>query len=173
MEILKTTSQGKNELLSDEGLKLLNYRIEQEEASSRLYLAMSVWLDNNGYSGAASLWKKYSDEELTHANWSREYLLAMGVTPSVPMLSAPKSNFAGLPEIIKESYDHEIVVTKQCKQLAAACLKGGDYLLFQLAGKFLKEQIEEHEKMQNLMDKLAAFGTDKIALRLLDNELGG
>jgi len=28
-------------------------------------------------------------------------------------------------------------------------------------------------KMQDLMDELDAFGTDKIAMRLLDNKLGG
>lgn len=162
----------RNPLLSDTGLQLLNYRIEQEELSARLYLSMSMWLNDNGYQGAAKKWKQYSDEEMSHANWAREYLLAMGVQPSTPALAQMKQTFGGLPEIINMSYNHEITVTKQCKEMAASAQKEGDYLLYQLAFKYLGEQVEEHEKMQDLVDKLEAFGTDKIALRLLDEELG-
>jgi len=164
--------RGKNPLLSDECISVLQYRIQQEELSSRLYQAMSLWLNNEGYSGAASLWMKYSQEELTHANWSRDYLLAMGITPDVPLLTAQPNVFPGLPQIIEQSYDHEILVTKQCKELADRAFKCGDHMLYTLAGQYLKEQIEEHDKMQTWVDKLKAFGSDKIALRLLDNEMG-
>ena len=47
---------GKNPMMSEEVEKLLNYRIEQEEQSSRIYLAMSMWLTNTGYLGAGKLW---------------------------------------------------------------------------------------------------------------------
>ena len=53
---------------------LINYRISQEEYSSRLYLAMSNWLQNNGYNGASKLFKKWTDEEMVHANFSYSYL---------------------------------------------------------------------------------------------------
>ena len=45
---------GKNPLLSEECVNTLQYRIQQEEQSSRIYLAMSLWLNNEGYTGAAS-----------------------------------------------------------------------------------------------------------------------
>ena len=163
---------GKNILLSDECVNYLNFRIEQEELSSRKYLAMSMWLNNSGYMGAAKLWHKYSEEEFAHADWAREYLLAMGVQPVTPKLDAPTQTFSGLPEIIEMSYQHEIEVTLQCKALASEAFKKGDHMLYELALKFLKEQVEEHDKMQTWMDELTAFGTDKIALRLLDNKMG-
>ena len=169
----KTSTVGKNILLSSECVDYLNYRIEQEEYSSRFYLSMSMWLNNSGYVGAAALWKKYSNEELAHSDWSREYLLAMGVQPATPALKAPNQTYTGLPQIIKMSYDHEITVTKQCKDLASDAMKKGDHMLYELALKFLKEQVEEHDKMQNWVDQLNAFGEDKVALRLLDNEMKG
>ena len=52
-------------------------------------------------------------------------------------------------------------------------MKKGDHMLYTLTSHYLKEQVEEHDKTQTWMDKLTAFGTDKIALRLLDNEMGG
>lgn len=162
----------KNILISDSAIAILNYRIQQEELSSRIYKAMSMWLNNSGYIGAAKLWAKYSDEEFTHADWAREYLLAMGVQPTTPKLDAPTQNFTGLPEIIRLSYDHEIVITKQCKQFASDAFKEGDHMLYQLALKYVKEQLEEHEKMQNWVDRLVAFGEDKLAMRFLDQEMG-
>jgi len=167
------STKGKNPLLSEECAKYLNYRVQQEEQSARIYLSMSMWLDNNGYLGAAKLWKKYSDEEMGHANFAREYLLAMGVQPITPKLDPPNQTFSGLPEIVQMSFDHEIDVTTQCKSLADHAMSIKDHILYQLALKYLTEQVEEHEKMQNWVDRLTAFGEDNIALRMLDEEMGG
>lgn len=161
-----------NPLLSKEGIDLLNFRIQQEELSSRIYLSMSMWLNNKGYIGAAKLWRKYSDEEMKHADIARDYLLAFGVQPLTPALVAPSNNYEGLPQIVKMSYDHEITVSKQCKELAAKAMKEGDFMLYELALSYLKEQVEEHDKMQTWMDRLDTFGTDKILLRELDEEMG-
>lgn len=166
------SQRGKNPLLSDECINTLQYRIQQEEQSSRIYQAMSLWLNNEGYSGASSLWLKYSQEELVHANWSREYLLAMGIVPEVPMLSAQPTIYKGLPSIIEASFDHEVTITKQCKELADKAFKQGDHMLYTLALQYLKEQVEEHNKMQTWIDKLTTFGSDKLALRMLDSEMG-
>ena len=160
-----------NPMIDEHCIKYLNYRIQQEELSARIYLSMSMWLNNEGYTGAASLWKKYSDEEMGHANWSRDYLLAMGVTPETPSLDAQPTSYTGLPEIIRASFEHEITVTKQIKVMASEALKKGDHMLYELCLRYLKEQVEEHDKTQTWVDKLSAFGEDKIALRLLDNEM--
>lgn len=163
--------KGKNELLSDDCVEYLNFRVQQEEYSGRIYLAMSMWLDNNGYVNAAKLWRKYSNEEMAHSDIARTYLLSMGVQPTTPVLESPEQNFTGLPEIIEKSYDHEIVVTKQIKELATDAMSKGDHMLYEFALAYLKEQVEEHNKMQNWVDQLNAFGTDKIAMRLLDHEI--
>jgi ferritin len=165
------STKGKNELLSDDCVEYLNYRVQQEEYSGRIYLAMSMWLDNNGYVNAAKLWRRYSNEEMSHSDIARTYLLSMGVQPLTPKLDAPNQNFTGLPEIIEMSYDHEIVVTKQIKELAADAMKKADHMLYEFALAYLKEQVEEHNKMQNWVDQLNSFGTDKIAMRLLDHEM--
>jgi len=160
-------------LISEKMKKALNYRIEQEEYSSRIYLAMSMWLSNKGYEGAAAVWLQYSKEELIHADFSRNYLLSLGITPCTPALKQPQEEFTGLPEIIKLSFKHEEEVTKQCKELADSSFKEGDHMLYQLAAKYLNEQIEEMDKVQTLVDQLEAFGEDKIAMRLFDHELKG
>jgi len=168
----KSSTKSHSPMISDECIPLLNYRIQQEELSSRIYKAMSMWLNNEGYTGAAALWLKYSNEELVHADWARDYLLSMGVQPDTPKLDMPAQSFTGLPQIIKDSYDHEIVVTEQIKVLADHALKYKDHMLYQLTLKYLAEQVEEHDKTQTWLDKLRTFGEDPIALRLLDNDMG-
>lgn len=166
------TTKTENPLISEHCANYLNYRIQQEEYSSRIYLSMSMWLNNKGFTGASSLWKKYSDEEMVHANWSRTYLLSFGIQPLTPRLDQPTQDFTGLPQIIEMSFDHEILVSEQIKKMADESFKKGDHMLYELCLKYMKEQVEEHDKTQTWMDKLEAFGTDKMALRFLDNEMG-
>ena len=162
-----------NPLIDNSCTSHLNYRVQQEEYSARIYISMSMWLNNKGYVGAAALWKTYSDEEMKHADIARTYLLSFGIQPVTPRLDQPKQNFTGLPEIVKLSFDHEIEVSKQIKNMANHALSDGDHMLYELCLAYLKEQVEEHNKMQNWMDQLEAFGTDKVALRLLDTVMAG
>lgn len=162
-----------NPLITPDCVDYLNYRIQQEEYSARIYLSMAMWLENKGYSGAGALWKKYSTEEMAHADIARKFLLSFGIQPLTPRLDPPSQNYSGLPEIIKMSYEHEIQVSAQIQNMADHALEYKNHMLYELCLAYLKEQVEEHEKTQTWMDKLEAFGTDKIALRLLDNEMAG
>ena len=163
----KTTS-----LVSSKLINLINYRIQQEELSSRLYLAMSLWLNDNGYFGAAKLWKKYSTEELVHADWARSFLLDLGLRPETQPLENVQNIFSSLPEIVRLSYDHEVLIYEQCTELAKAALAEGNMLLYPLAIKYTGEQVEELGKLQNHLDRLSAFGTEPMLLRELDEEMG-
>lgn len=160
-----------NPFATQETIDLLNYRIEQEELSSRLYHAMSLWLNDNGYFGAAKQWQTYSEEELTHANWAKDFLLALGVQPTLPALAKPIQVFSNLLDVVRKSHKHEIVITQQCSEMAAKSLKSGNHLLYQLSLKYLSEQVEEMEKLQDLLDRLEIAGDDKAAILLIDKEL--
>lgn len=170
-DIKTSSTKGKNPLIDESCISFLNYRVQQEDQSARIYLSMSLWLDNNGYVNAAKLWRKYSDEEYKHADIAREYLLNMGVQPATPALEQPSETYEGLPDIIYQSFDHEVEITKQCSDLAKHALADGSHMLYELALHYLREQNEEHGKMQNWVDQLKAFGEDKIAMRLLDHEI--
>lgn len=172
MSSLKFTPPVKNNpLISKECIDILNFRIEQEEYSSRLYTAMSLWLNDAGYTNSAKVWAKDAEDEMTHAKWAKDYLLDLGVVPKTPALKEPPCKFNDLPDIIKQSFEHEVMVTKQCNELASHALKYGDHLLYQLAIKYMQEQQEEMGKVQTYMDKLETFGEDKIAMKLFDNDL--
>jgi len=160
------------ELIHPKCLELLQYRNHEEEKSARLYEDMYMFLSNNGYTNAGNLWHKYAHEELTHADWARSYLLSLGIQPELRPMPLLKGDYEGLVDIIKKSYLHEIEITRQCNELAEAADEAGDHMLQDLAHKYLREQIEEVDKMQTWMDKLKAFGEDKMAMRFLEMEIG-
>lgn len=157
--------------ISEKLIQILNYRIVQEEYSSRLYKSMSIWLDFTGYNGAAKLWKKYSEEELKHAEWAYEYLLDMDVKPDVPALEKPDGTFTDLVQIINKSYEHEQKVTEQCQNFAQEAFKAGDYMALELAQKYLKEQQEELGKTSYWINRIKVFGTSQVVLQEIDEEM--
>jgi ferritin len=158
--------------ISEKLISLMNYRIEQEEASSRLYKAMAVWLDFKGFSGAAKLFNKYAEEEMKHAGWAYQYLLDLDVMPAVPAIEKPIVEFGGLVDIINKTYEHEQKVTEQCQALAAAAFKDGDYMTLHLAQHYLDEQIEELAKSNYWVNRIQSFGSDGTILFEIDEEMG-
>lgn len=160
------------ENLNSKTVELLNQRIKEEQFSSQLYKSMSVALNFYGFAGAAKLWEKYSQEELKHMEWSYEFLLNCDYLPEVPQLDSPKQYKGDLIQVIRDSYLHEQKITESCKNLAHVAQEVGDCLTFQLALKYMTEQVEELAKTKFWLDRIEAFGTSKEALRLLDNEMG-
>lgn len=161
----------KSEFLNEEIVELLNYRIEQEEFSSRTYLSMSLWATDKGYLGAGKLFNKYSEEEMAHADKARAMLLANGIQPTTPALKKPEQEFQNLPNAIKVAFDHETEITKQCYALTKAAYKAENYMVAELGLWYCKEQAEELEKFQNLLDRFEAFGEKTDMLRELDEEM--
>jgi len=155
--------------------KLINFRIVEEEKSSRIYLAMSEYLRFHGYEGAAALWKKYSDEEMVHARKAYDYLSELDLHPITPAIPQPQIEFKSLQEICRLSYEHEMDVTNQCNDLAKAALAEGDHMTTALAQWYVTEQVEEIGKTTFWLNRIEIYGGDNmspVALAMLDEEMG-
>lgn len=145
-------------LLPQECIDIMNYRIQQEEFSARLYEQMKLWLDNKGYKNLAQLYDTYVSDEMTHAGWAKSYLLDYGITPELKPLASPYVDYKDCKEIFEETLKHEQVVTAQVTELAAKSLKSGNFVLHALALKYCAEQQEEIGKSINLLDIHALTG---------------
>ena len=153
-------------------IELLQYRIQQEEISSRLYESMSRWLDFKGFVGASKLWKKYSTEELTHVGWVTEYLQNLNILPETRTIEQPQMTFKSLPNVVALSMKHEVEILAQCSELMNKCKEIGDNLTFTLAHKFVAEQNEEIGKLQTLLDLFELFGDTGTSLMMIDDKMG-
>lgn len=158
----------KNKLISDKAIELLQFRIKEEQLSSRIYEQMSLYLNDVGLLNSAKLWLKYSQEELGHADWAKDYLLSFGVMPVLQTLEAPTSKFTGLLDVITKTLEHEELIAKQCNALSKQALDMGDFMLFQLGLKYTKEQSEEMDKSITLID-ISKLTQDQL---ILDTYIG-
>jgi len=158
----------KSKLLNDKVVKALNYRIQQEEHSSRIYEQLSLWLNNNGFLNCSELYKKYASEEMVHAGWSKSYLLDYGITPCLEALPSPEMEINSLKDVFEATLEHELLVTKQCEELASLALKENNHVLYHLASKFCGEQQEEIGKAITLQD-IYKLSTDML---IIDHYIG-
>lgn len=139
-------------IITPETIEILQYRIQREQYSARIYEQMYLWLENRSYFNAAKLWKKYQEEELEHATWAMEYLLRHNVTPEIRELEEPKHDFTSLKEIVDLSYEHEQIITAECLELTDKAFEWKNYSLMELGLKYNKEQTEELSKFLDLID---------------------
>jgi ferritin len=168
----KEYAKRENPLISQESIKLLQDRYYQEEMSVRLYYAMSVWLDSQGYTNAAKLWKAYSDDEILHVEKAKQYMLALKIKPEIRSLEQPKNDYETLVDVVEETYRFMLEVSAKLEELAEHAMREKDFMLFGLVQFFLNDQVEAYGNYQRWLDEISIYGSDKHALRLLDNAMG-
>lgn len=159
-------------LISTKIISLLQERIKHEEANSKLYLQMGYWLDLQGYNNAAKLYAEHSKDELQHKQWAVEHLLSLNILPNEPAEDQPQLEFKGLQQIIALTYKRELDTTNEVKELAKVAFEEGDLMTFDLGQRYVKEQIEEMDAAQALVDQLETFGDGQVEMKLLDNWIG-
>jgi len=150
---------------------LLNYRIQQEEHSSRIYEQFALWLDDKGFKNFAALYYKYAHEELAHAKFAKDHLLAFGVQPELTKLPAPDMQFDSLKEILNLTLEHEQEITKQCNGLTKTAAALDDFPTMTLGMKYCAEQVEELDKAQTFVDMIETFGDSKEAMLTLEHNV--
>lgn len=151
---------------------ILNSQIANEMNSYKLYRAMSSWLEYSGWDGAAKLWKKYAAEENDHAEKIIDYMQSRDCKPQIPLTMQPPKDFEGIESIANKSDKHEIKITDDWKKIAEESLKERDFLTFELAQDFLKEQREEEEKMIYWVDRIEVLKSTNTPLYFIDKEMG-
>lgn len=153
----------KNTLLDKEIIDLMEYRIQQEEHSARIYESMSLWFKDMGYSNLAELYKKYTEDEWTHAGWAKSFLLDYNLKPVLKPLPSPDMDFETPMDIFNETLKHEIDVTNQCNELTAKALAKKHFVLHALGLKYCAEQQEELGKSFDIIS-VAKLTTDMLVL---------
>lgn len=158
--------------ISDSIEAILNKQIKHEFDNSRLYRAMSSCLEFNGWPGAAKLWKKYSDEEITHGEKIINYMQDRDCKPTIPDTTQPTKDYKGIEEIVNFSDKREIDTTKEWKDIYTLAFKEGDFLTVELARWFIKEQTEEEAKMIYWRDRIVMYKSSNKPLGDIDEEMG-
>jgi ferritin len=143
----------KDKRISDKMSELLQMQIEGELESSHIYQGMANWCSYHNYYHAHKYLQEHVDEERGHMLKVSQYLADRNCFPSTPAISDATVNYSSLIEIVMKAFEREKYVTKSYQEVANAAMKEGDFMTFQLASEFLKEQVEEEANFINLIDR--------------------
>jgi ferritin len=140
-------------LVSSVIANMLQDQIKKELDSSHIYYGMSVWCDDRGFMNSASLFKKYADEERTHAQMIITYLLDRNVKAVVTPVDFPLNEFRDLRECYYRGYEHELKVEKSLVEIALTAQQEMDVTtrIF-IEHTLVLEQIEEAAKFKLALD---------------------
>ena len=152
--------------------KILNEQINKEFYSGYLYLSMSAHLKELGLNGFASWTKHQAKEEVEHGLKIFDYLINCNSFVTLKQIRTPEFEFKGVLSIFNHIYEHEKCITHSVMEIAQKAEEECDRTTLNFIDWFIAEQIEEEEAVNNIIKRLELFGDDKVALYLMDKELG-
>ncbi len=159
-------------MISPKMQEALNRHVQQEIFSSHLYLAMSAWCEAKAWKGFARWLRVQSEEELTHAKKSLDFLLARGGEANLGAIEAPPSAWASVNDVFEKVLEHERRVTALVGDLHSAAEHERDKAAAVFLQWFISEQVEEEARAVEIVDRLRMVGDRPGAALYLDKEYG-
>lgn len=158
-------------MISKKVEKVILKQIQNEEQSSRIYMAMASWCEVNGFPGAAKFLYAHSDEERLHMTKLIKYLNDKGGYATLQILEMPDSKYKSLLDIFEKILKHEEFITQSINNLYETAFTEKDYTTGQFLQWYIMEQIEEESMFKGILDKFRLAGNEKGGLFMLDKEL--
>lgn len=153
--------------------KAINDQINAELYSAYLYLAMSAYFEAKNLKGFAAWMKVQSKEEVAHAMKFYEYVIERGGSVELSAIEKPPVSFDSPMAVLKETLEHEKLVTSLIHKLFELGAAEKDYAFQSFLKWYIDEQVEEEASAQDLIDRLSLAGKEGPGLYMLDKELGG
>lgn len=151
----------------------LNEQIQKEEYSSRLYLAMAIWCEVNGYPGAASFLYEHADEERMHMLKLVHFVNDRGGKTQLMNVEVPPQEYDSVLDIFTRIREHEMFITESINNLYGVTVDEKDYTTGNFLQWYITEQVEEESLFNTILDKIKLVGRDKAGMFHIDKELEG
>ncbi|RAV98953.1 ferritin [Pseudochryseolinea flava] len=157
--------------LQDSVLELLNQQIAMEAHSSATYLSMAGWCYSQGLNGCGDFFKKQSAEEREHMLKIFDFVVDAGGLPISPEVAKVPKNFEGLRDVLVQSLEQEISITRSFNNISDHCLKVKDFQTQRFLHWFLDEQLEEESQARRCIELYDLIGLDNGGLYKIDKEI--
>ncbi len=151
----------------------INDQIKKEEYSSRLYLAMAIWGEQNGYPGAAKFLFSHAEEERMHMLKLVHYVNDRGGKAQLVDIEKPTDKFDTLLDVFEQVMEHEKYITESINNLYEVSITEKDYTTSNFLQWYITEQLEEENLFNTILDKIKLVGDDKAGMFHVDKELDG
>lgn len=158
-------------MLSEKLQAAMNEQIKKELYSGYLYLAMSAYCEEEGWSGFAHWMRTQAAEEQEHAMRLFDFVIERGGRVILQAIEQPPVDFGTLLEVFEAVYAHEQKVTASIHRLYELALDVDDYAAQVELQWFITEQVEEEDSARELVDLLKKIGDHINGLVMLDRRL--
>ena len=157
--------------INEQVIQKLHDALKLEYESGALYEGMSAWLDYNSFNKTSKFFRIHAVEERKHGSWVIDFLQDMNVLVQIPTVTAPEYKWTCVGDILKETYEHEEMITKTWIDIATLSLKFADHMSYRFAQKLLDEQREELMLFADLIDQYNLSEGKPNSDRLFDNSI--
>ena len=152
-------------------IELLNDQVNKEFYSAYLYLEIADYYSDIDLDGFSNWYTIQAQEERDHAMLFVKYLQNNGIKVKFKAIDAPDAVFEKTIDPLLKGAEHERYVTDLIHNIYDAAYSVKDFRTMQFLDWFVKEQGEEEENADKLVNKFKLFGDDPKSLYLLDQEL--
>lgn len=159
-------------MISQSLVDALNEQLKHEFYSSYLYLAMSAYCDSQNLTGFAHWMRLQADEERDHAMKLYDFILDRDGRVALPALAQPPRDFGSPIDLFDQVLAHEKEVTSLIEQLYRKAEAEQDRPTQVFLQWFITEQVEEEKTASQILETLRMAGDNKVALLMVDRELG-
>ncbi len=158
-------------MISEKMQLALNKQIGLESYASTLYLAMSVWCENQGLQGCTQFMRRQSEEERLHMLKIVDYLGSVDGIAVIPAVKEPPATYDGVKSMFQTVYEHEQDVTKAIHHLVKMANEEGDFTTYNFLQWYVEEQREEEDLMRGILDRIKLIGEGGNSLYFIDKEI--
>ena len=160
-------------MLSQTFRDALNDHLKHELYSAYLCLAMAAYCESVNLPGFAHWMRLQADEEREHAMKFYDFIHDRGGRVILQALPQPPVDFTSPAAAFEQALAHEQEVTTMIHRLYGRAVEENDYASQVFLQGFVTEQVEEEKTASGIVATLGMIGDNKIALLMLDRELGG
>ena len=151
-------------LINPELAKAINTQIGNEFGASMQYLSIAGHFQTQKLMLLSKMFFEQAEEEKTHALKFVHYLLDTQGELQIPAIAAPKAKFASAEEAVKAALTWEQEVTGQVKNLMDLAVAQNDYLAQNFLQWFVDEQLEEVNKMDQMLSVIQRAGEKNLLM---------
>jgi ferritin len=161
-------------ILSGNVLKLLTVQYSHEIGNFIFYTALQSWADMRGLTGTSAFFRKQAEGERTHADKILEYIHSRNQQLTPDVIGIPTETPSNFTDLFTLSLEREQMTSElilSIKAQAEAESDGGTCQWLLDPDGLIKEQVEEENIIQTILDRIAFDPT--ASPHFLDLWIGG
>lgn len=154
--------------LSQKLEEAFNLQLNYEFTAGYFYLGLAAALDATVFTGFANWMRKQGQEEFVHAMKFYDYVYLRHGKVTLYSIAKPDCSHKTPLEAFAKALEVEKENTKNIEALYQLAIEEKDFAAQAFLGYFVKEQVEEENTVQIMLDKLTLAGDRVSALLQLN-----